>query len=183
MDLDELLDEWAASPDKQPKQLLESKAKIEQPKPKTSLEDEWGDLSAKQSKVQEQEWDIISPPVTKTLSDFGSNIKQVDFRKKESFNLADDEWGDTTIEALKTALGTSIEYQAPSAKLGGQKCFILYLGGADLDHGMTQSSVAPKSCSSLRCFNCDKKVHRFLNASWQPHVDYLFVRNHNTNVP
>mgnify|MGYP000583460324 CR=1 FL=1 len=33
------------------------------------------------------------------------------------------------------------------------------------------------------CFNCDKKVHRFLNASWQPHVDYLFVRNHNTNVP
>ena len=33
------------------------------------------------------------------------------------------------------------------------------------------------------CFNCDKKVHRFLNASWQPHVDYLFVRNHNINVP
>ena len=29
MDLDELLDEWAASPDKQPKQPLESKAKKE----------------------------------------------------------------------------------------------------------------------------------------------------------
>ena len=38
------------------------------------------------------------------------------------------------------------------------------------------------SCSSLKCYNCDKKVHRFINARWQDSVDYLFVRNYNTDV-
>ena len=32
------------------------------------------------------------------------------------------------------------------------------------------------------CYNCDKKVHRFTNKRWKPIVDYLFVRNHNTNL-
>ena len=32
------------------------------------------------------------------------------------------------------------------------------------------------------CYNCDKKVHRFTDKRWKPTVDYLYVRNHNTNV-
>ena len=67
-------------------------------------------------------------------------------------------------------------------KLGGQKCYPLLLGGASLKHGFCQSSINPMSCSSLKCINCDKKVRRFINAKWAPHVDYIFVRNFVTNV-
>ncbi len=64
----------------------------------------------------------------------------------------------------------------------GGKCFPLYIGGAALLEGMTQGSLHPFSCSKLMCYNCDKKVHRFTNKKWKPIVDYLFVRNHNTNL-
>ena len=66
--------------------------------------------------------------------------------------------------------------------MGGDKCFLMIVGGPGLRQGKTESSMRPMSCSSMKCFKCDKKVHRFLNAKWQPHVDYLFVRNHNTNT-
>ena len=66
--------------------------------------------------------------------------------------------------------------------MGGTKCYPLFLGGASLEHGSTESSMKPMSCNSLKCFKCDKKVQRFLNASWHPTTDYLFVRNYNTNL-
>ena len=43
-------------------------------------------------------------------------------------------------------------------KIGGNKCYPLYIGGADLPHGCTVDSRKPMSCSSLKCFKCDKKV-------------------------
>jgi hypothetical protein len=72
--------------------------------------------------------------------------------------------------------------EALEATAAGEKCYPLFLGGTKLPKGHTMSSMHPCSCSSLRCFNCDKRVHRFLNAKWSTTVDYLFVRNHNTNV-
>ncbi len=64
---------------------------------------------------------------------------------------------------------------------GGETCFPLFMGGTKLPKGQTHSTMHPFSCSTLRCFSCDKKVHRFLNAKWGSSVDYMFVRNHNTN--
>mmetsp|Transcript_8672 Transcript_8672/g.14704 ORF Transcript_8672/g.14704 Transcript_8672/m.14704 type:complete len:104 (-) Transcript_8672:36-347(-) len=58
----------------------------------------------------------------------------------------------------------------------------MFLGGSSLKHGKTENSMQPNSCSSMKCFKCDKKVHRFVNAKWHSSVDYLFVRNYNTNV-
>ena len=55
------------------------------------------------------------------------------------------------------------------------------MGGSSLIDGKTLNSLNPKSCDKLRCYNCDKKVHRFTNSKWKDTVDYLFVRNHNTN--
>ena len=71
---------------------------------------------------------------------------------------------------------------AAPTKMGGSKCYPLFIGGADLEHGMTESSMKPMSCNSLKCFKCDKKVHRFVNGSWHQSTDYLFVRNFNTNI-
>lgn len=65
--------------------------------------------------------------------------------------------------------------------IGGEKCYPLFIGGAGLPHGKTEYSTKPHSCSSLKCVKCDKKVQRFINACWKDSVDYLFVRNHNTN--
>lgn len=41
--------------------------------------------------------------------------------------------------------------------------------------------MQPRSCDKLRCYNCDKKVLRYTDHKWKATVDYLFVRNHNTN--
>ena len=55
------------------------------------------------------------------------------------------------------------------------------VGGCDLDDGLSESSFAPRSCSKLRCSKCDKKVVRFSdNVRWSAKVDYIFVRNYNT---
>ena len=64
----------------------------------------------------------------------------------------------------------------------GRNCYPLVIGGSNLQHGLSESSMNPKSCSSLRCFKCDKKVQRFINAFWNASVDYMFVRNFNTNT-
>lgn len=34
----------------------------------------------------------------------------------------------------------------------------------------------------MKCTNCDKKVVRFINGIWNESVDYMFVRNHVTNL-
>ena len=61
------------------------------------------------------------------------------------------------------------------------KCYPLFIGGSSLKDGMTQGSVAPMSCSALRCMDCDKRVIRYAdNCKWAEHVDYIFVRNYNT---
>lgn len=83
----------------------------------------------------------------------------------------------------------SFKYQAPitinshptSQQLGG-KCYPLFIGGQQLQEGITATSVKPFSCSTLMCYNCDKKVHRFPGKRWKHTVDYIFVRNHNTNI-
>ena len=88
------------------------------------------------------------------------------------------------------------DYKAPSHKQGsaiynipqtqklveaGGKCYPIYLGGSALQDGQTMSSLQPRSCTKLRCINCDKRVLRYVNNKWKASVDYLFVRNHNTN--
>lgn len=48
---------------------------------------------------------------------------------------------------------------------------------------MTESSLRPASCNRLRCSKCDKKIVRFADdVKWAEHVDYIFVRNFNTNL-
>lgn len=58
----------------------------------------------------------------------------------------------------------------------------MFVGGSQLQEGMTESSLRPASCNRLRCSKCDKKVVRFGDdVRWAPSVDYIFVRNYNTN--
>jgi hypothetical protein len=64
----------------------------------------------------------------------------------------------------------------------GGKCYPLYLGGSQLLDGQTMNSLNARSCNRLRCYNCDKPVHRYIESKWKSTVDYLFVRNHNTNT-
>ena len=57
----------------------------------------------------------------------------------------------------------------------------MYLGGATLQNGRTESSFNPRSCECLRCSACDKKIVRFNDdVKWTDKVDYIFVRNYNT---
>ena len=62
------------------------------------------------------------------------------------------------------------------------ECYPLFIAGSAYMSGRTQSSMKPMVCSKLRCTNCDKKVVRFEHdVKWKESVDYIFVRNHNTN--
>ena len=64
---------------------------------------------------------------------------------------------------------------------GAPKCYPLFIGGASLEDGLTESSFRPMSCCMLRCSACDKKIVRFNdNVKWTKTVDYIFVRNYNT---
>lgn len=56
------------------------------------------------------------------------------------------------------------------------------MGGSSLADGLTQSSLNPRSCNKLRCIDCDKKVVKYPDCKWKSTVDYLFVRNHLTNL-
>ena len=70
-----------------------------------------------------------------------------------------------------------------STTISGQKCFPIFIGGADLLEGQTNGRFKPMSCEVLRCSACDKRVVRFSdNVKWADHVDYMFVRNFNTSV-
>lgn len=60
------------------------------------------------------------------------------------------------------------------------KCYPVFIGGG-LEDGQSRGSLDPRSCDKLRCLNCDKRIVRYTNAKWRTSVDYLFVRNHNTN--
>ena len=113
-------------------------------------------------------------------------MNKVKNRKAED----DDDWG-ISPEAkpqlggyYNNSTGTSIVYVENTGTVinSTNKCFSLIIGGADLGNGFCEGSIQLKSCSSLRCFKCDKKVHRFINGQWHQSVDYLFVRNHNTNL-
>ena len=74
----------------------------------------------------------------------------------------------------------SITPTALSGSKGG-KCFPLFIGGPSLQDGQTLTSIQPRCCDRLRCFDCDKKVVKYSNSKWKTTVDYLFVRNHLTN--
>ena len=118
-------------------------------------------------------------------------------RKKENVEGDDLGWGnEADLFSQKPAsfsLAGSSYYNAPAGaaitlmdsrptKINGEKCFCIVLGHASLKHGKCDSTMDPKSCASLKCTNCDKKVHRFLNGVWDPSVDYMFVRNFATNT-
>ena len=163
------------------KEEKKEKPKIQKQKPNIQMNDE---------KLQ-NEWGIMETPAASTgkLAKFNESKFQVK-KKEEADDLG---WGDEANfetkkpEAFK--LTGSAYYNAPDGnlsiehmpanktKVNGEKCFVVFLGGADLEHGLCQSSMMPKGCSSLKCTNCDKKVHRFLNAVWDSSVDYMFVRN------
>jgi len=40
----------------------------------------------------------------------------------------------------------------------------------------------PRSCSSLKCTDCEKDVHRYANASWNDVVDNSFIKCHSDNL-
>lgn len=112
-------------------------------------------------------------------------------RKEMSFD--EQEWGSSSnADSRKYSMDTGPFNALPEGEPmylppgqpnpNGEKCYPLLIGGTILQQGLTTSSMKPMSCSTLRCFNCDKKVHRFVNASWTKDVDYLFVRNNNTNL-
>lgn len=114
-------------------------------------------------------------------------------RKQEQVDEEEEEWGDTASSKFQLKQENFSYYncstqsepklmQHTGSKPDGAKCYPLTLGGASLEHGLSEDTLYPKSCSSLRCYKCDKKVHRFINGSWHATVDYMFVRNHNTNV-
>ena len=56
------------------------------------------------------------------------------------------------------------------------------MGGTSLEDGLTTSSLNPKCCDKLRCYDCHKKVVKYRDRKWKSSVDYLFVRNHVTNL-
>ena len=58
-----------------------------------------------------------------------------------------------------------------------QKCITPYIGGPDLEVGLTTDILSPKFCSNLICVSCDHKVIRFPNYRWAPSTNYLFLRN------
>lgn len=147
-------------------------------------------------KIQEQpepedDWGIVTPapPKKKKVEEIG-----VKSRKQEDPD-DEDEWGDTTSTKFQLKSEGFSYYDCsttlpklckatPSVPNGPKcaKCFPLCIGGANLEQGLSEDSMMPKSCSSLRCYKCDKKVQRFINGTWHATVDYMFVRNHNTNV-
>ena len=167
-------------------------------KPQAPAVDEWGDLKTAPkapaavkkpvpAEPEEDDWGTYETPVI-NKNKTSSEVAQIAPKRKEEDE--EDEWGDVVQAKAETgggyydcATGTQVVHQ-PSTPgvMNGDKCFPLFIGGSSLAHGMCEGSMNPKSCSSLRCFNCDKKVQRFINARWHESVDYLFVRNHNTNL-
>ena len=75
-------------------------------------------------------------------------------RKQEEFEDDDDmdDWGDIKSSAFKTdkletnsyynsSTGTEVVYcQSTATKINGTKCYPLFIGGAGLKHGFTESS-------------------------------------------
>ena len=128
-------------------------------------------MKIKEQPEPEDDWGIITPapPKKKKVEDLG-----VKSRKQEDPD-EDDEWGDTTStkfhlksEQFSISADFSLSKQptlcmnTPNC-LNGCKCFPLCIGGANLEQGLSEDSYNPKSCSSLRCFKCDKKVQRYIN--------------------
>ena len=61
------------------------------------------------------------------------------------------------------------------------RCFPLFIGGSELTNGITENSFNPKSCSTLRCTNCDLTIKRYVGKKWIEGLNYLFFRNYITN--
>ena len=67
-------------------------------------------------------------------------------------------------------------------KIEKLRCFPLFIGGPELDDGITENSFNPKNCSSLRCTNCDHTIKRFIGKKWIEDLNYLFFRNYISNT-
>lgn len=61
------------------------------------------------------------------------------------------------------------------------ECYPVFIGGSNLEGGLTQSSLQPKSCDRLRCNDCDKRVIRFPNYTWKPLIDSTFLATQSYN--
>lgn len=115
----------------------------------------------------------------------------MNYRKQQSAKVNSKDDLDDLLNEFGTDGGDhhqAFEYKVPghtghqSFVSTGGKCYPVFLAGTDLQPGMTSSSINPKACDKLRCIDCDKRVHRFENMSWKLTVDYLFVRNYQTNM-
>ena len=176
MDLDDLLEEF--KDERQPK------SDWGEPKQGPKQDDPWGTVTSNKAPAKVQlaqkkettDWDDDDDlPVAQ---------KKPATKKKEDDldDLINNFTGGKAPAASKPSFTYSVPQGPPQSKQAGGKCYPLYIGGAALKDGITLSSLDPHSCSSLRCCGCDKKVHRFPGNRWKSSVDYLFVRNHNTNL-
>lgn len=64
----------------------------------------------------------------------------------------------------------------------GDKCANIFLGGTHIEQGHAEDPTMPRSCSSLKCKDCNQRVHRYANASWNDLVDSTFVRSNIHNL-
>ena len=104
----------------------------------------------------------------------------------------DDLLDDFSTDNPKASQVNTFKYEIPSSSIDtsqqnqnfgeGGKCYPLFIGGSSLQEGFAQTSLKPRSCAKLRCYKCDKKVHRYIDQKWKSTVDYLFFRNYNTNT-
>ena len=57
------------------------------------------------------------------------------------------------------------------------RCSRVVLAGAAVPRGRKTSSFASCACNTLRCLQCNFKVHCFSGCAWDSTVDYMFLRN------
>ena len=61
------------------------------------------------------------------------------------------------------------------------ECYPVFIGGANLEGGITLSSIQPRSCERLKCNDCEKRVIRFPNYKWKPMIDSTFLATQSFN--
>lgn len=70
----------------------------------------------------------------------------------------------------------SSSHSAVSQGICLKKCMDVYVGGTNVEVGMTTSPLHPCTCSNIACIKCDHPVLRFENSQWSEDADYLFFR-------
>ena len=78
---------------------------------------------------------------------------------------------------------SSVPSAQPTGSYGCEKCFPMFLGGSDLEPGLTKGSLNARACDKLRCLECDHQIARYPNNKWRADCEYLFFRNYIRNRP